>query len=83
MKDNPEPLTFMGRGGVALVLGLIMLTSMLPNMNLEPESYLQLEENEKETISKTIKRIIENLNEQDRRKILIIIPNNAKIHLKI
>jgi hypothetical protein len=47
------------------------------------EMFLQLEENEKETISKTIKRIIENLNEQDRRKILIIIPNNAKIHLKI
>ena len=46
MKDNPEPLTFMRRGGVALVLGLIMLTSMLANMNLEPESYLQLEEND-------------------------------------
>ena len=47
------------------------------------EMFLQLEENEKEIISKTIKRIIGNLNEQDRRKILIIIPNNAKIHLKI
>ena len=47
------------------------------------EMFLQLEENEKEIISKTIKRIIENLNEKDRRKILIIIPNNAKIHLKI
>ena len=47
------------------------------------EMFLQLEENEKESISKTIKRIIENLNEQDRKKILIIIPNNAKIHLKI
>ena len=47
------------------------------------EMFLQLEENEKETISKTIKKIIENLNEQDKRKILIIIPNNAKIHLKI
>ncbi len=47
------------------------------------EMFLQLEENEKETISKTIKKIIENLNEKDRNKILIIIPNNAKIHLKI
>ncbi|MAR94711.1 MAG: hypothetical protein CMA45_06570, partial [Euryarchaeota archaeon] len=36
----------MRRGGVALVLGLIMLTSMLANMNLEPESYLELEEND-------------------------------------
>ena len=47
------------------------------------EMFLQLEKNEKETISKTIKKIIENLNEQERKKILIIIPNNAKIHLKI
>ena len=47
------------------------------------EMFLQLDENEKETISKTIKGIIENLNEQDKKKILIIIPNNAKIHLKI
>jgi len=47
------------------------------------EMFLALEENEKETISKTIKRLIENLAEQDRKKILIMIPNNAKIHLKI
>ena len=47
------------------------------------EMFLQLEENEKETISNTIRRIIGNLNDQDRRKILIMIPNNAKNHLKI
>ena len=47
------------------------------------EMYLQLEENEKETISNTIRKIIGNLNDQDRRKILIMIPNNAKNHLKI
>ena len=47
------------------------------------EMFLQLEENEKETIGKTIQRIIGNLNEQERKKILIMIPNNAKIHLKI
>jgi hypothetical protein len=47
------------------------------------EMYLQLEENEKETISNTIRKIIRNLNDQDRRKILIMIPNNAKNHLKI
>ena len=45
--------------------------------------FLQLEENEKDTIAKTIKKIIQNLDESDRKKILIIIPNNAKIHLKI
>ena len=47
------------------------------------EMFLELEENEKEIISNTIRKIIENLNDQDKKKILIIIPNNAKIHLKI
>ena len=47
------------------------------------EMFLQLEEEEKETIAKTIQKIIGNLNEQERKKILIMIPNNAKIHLKI
>ena len=47
------------------------------------EMFLQLEENEKETIGKTIQKIIGNQNEQERKRILIMIPNNAKIHLKI
>lgn len=47
------------------------------------EMFLELEENEKETIAKTIQKIIGNLNEQERKRILIMIPNNAKIHLKI
>ncbi len=47
------------------------------------EMFIQLEENEKETISKKIKKIIENLNDEERKKILIMIPNNAKVHLKI
>lgn len=47
------------------------------------EIFLQLEENEKETISNTIKKIIKNLNDDQRKKILIMIPNNAKNHLKI
>ena len=47
------------------------------------EVFLELEENEKETISNTIKKIIGNLNDNERKKILIMIPNNAKNHLKI
>ena len=46
------------------------------------EIFLQLEENEKETISNTIKKIIKNLNDEERKKILIMIPNNAKNHSK-
>ena len=47
------------------------------------EIFLELEEKEKETISNTLRKIIGNLNDQDKRKILIMIPNNAKNHLKI
>jgi len=47
------------------------------------EMFLQLEENEKKTISDTIRKIIVNLNDQDRKRILIMIPNNAKNHLEI
>ena len=47
------------------------------------EIFLQLEQNEKETISNTIKKIIKDLNDEERKKILIMIPNNAKNHLKI
>ena len=47
------------------------------------EIFLQLEKTEKETISNTIKKIIKNLNDDQRKKILIMIPNNAKNHLKI
>ena len=46
------------------------------------EIFLTLEENEKEIISSTIKKIINNLDEEQKRKIQIIIPDNAKKHLK-
>ena len=46
------------------------------------EIFLTLEENEKEILANTIKKIINNLNEEEKRKILIVIPDNAKIHLK-
>ena len=36
----------MRRGGVALVLGLILLSSMFANLNFEPESSLELEQNQ-------------------------------------
>ena len=43
---------------------------------------LTLIENEKEIISNSVKKIINNLNEEEKRKILIVIPDNAKKHLK-
>ena len=46
------------------------------------EIFLTLEENEKEIISNTIKKIINKLNEEQRRKIMIVIPDNAKKHLR-
>ena len=46
------------------------------------EIFLTLEKNEKEILANTIKKIINNLNEEEKRKILIVIPDNAKKHLK-
>lgn len=46
------------------------------------EIFLTLEENEKEILSNTIKKIINNLGVEEKRKILIVIPDNAKKHLK-
>jgi len=46
------------------------------------EIFLTLEKNEKEILVNTIKKIINNLSENEKRKILIVIPDNAKIHLK-
>ena len=46
------------------------------------EIFLSLEDYEKEILANTIKNIINNLDEEKKRKILIVIPDNAKIHLK-
>ena len=71
-----------------LFLAYIMEVSKNPQkliiFNLDGilEIFLTLDENEKETISNTIKKIINNLDEERKRKILIVIPDNAKKHLK-
>lgn len=46
------------------------------------EVFLTLEENEKEILANTIKKIINNLDENAKRRIMIVIPDNAKKHLK-
>ena len=46
------------------------------------EIYLTLEKNEKEIIANTIKKIINNLDKEGKRRIMIVIPENAKKHLK-
>ena len=46
------------------------------------EIFLTLEENEREILAITIKRIINNLDENSKRRILIVVPENAKKHLK-
>ena len=46
------------------------------------EIFLTLEKNEKETIINTIRKIINNLDERSKRRMLLIIPDNAKIHLQ-
>ncbi len=45
------------------------------------EIFLTLEENEREILASTIKKIINNLDENSKRKILLVVPENAKKHL--
>ena len=46
------------------------------------EIFLTLEDNEKEILSNTIKKIINNLDEEKKRRIMMVIPDNAKKQLK-
>ncbi|NNM36144.1 MAG: hypothetical protein HKO48_03405 [Nitrosopumilus sp.] len=45
------------------------------------EIFLTLEPNEKEILANTIKKIINNLDKDSKRRILLVIPENAKKHL--
>jgi hypothetical protein len=45
------------------------------------EIFLTLDENEREILAKTIKKIINGLNEDSKRRIMIVVPENAKKHL--
>ncbi|AJM93292.1 hypothetical protein [Nitrosopumilus piranensis] len=56
----------------------------LINFNLDGilEIYLTLDDNEKNILANTIKRIINNLDEEHRRRMMLVIPENAKKHLK-
>jgi len=46
------------------------------------EIFSTLDDNEKEILSNTIKKIINNLDEEKKRRIMIVIPDNAKKQLK-
>ena len=69
---------------LAYITQSLLSPEKLISFNLDGilEIFLELEENEKNTISNTIQKIIGNLNGEERKKILIMIPNNAKKHLK-
>ena len=70
---------------VAYITQSLSSPEKLISFNLDGilEIFLELEDKEKEIISNTIKRIIRNLNDEEKKRILIMIPNNAKNHLKI
>lgn len=46
------------------------------------EIFLTLDENEKEVLANTIKKIINSLDQDAKRKILVVIPDNARKHLR-
>ena len=68
----------------AYIIKISQYPQKLITFNLDGilEIFLTLEINEKEIISNTIKKIINNLGEEQKRRMMIIIPENAKIHLK-
>ena len=68
----------------AYIIEVSQFPQKLINFHLDGilEIFLTLEKNEKEILANTIKKIINNLSEAEKRKILIVIPDNAKIHLK-
>jgi hypothetical protein len=68
----------------AYIIEISQSPQKLINFHLDGilEIFLTLEKNEKEILANTIKKIINNLSEAEKRKILIVIPDNAKIHLK-
>lgn len=43
--------------------------------------FLELEDNEREILAETIKNIIDRLDEDSKRRILLVVPDNAKKHL--
>ena len=45
------------------------------------EIFLTLDENEKQILANTIKKIINNLDENSKKRIMLVIPENAKKHL--
>jgi len=47
------------------------------------EIFLTLDEREKSILSQTIRKIINDLNTEDKRRVMIVIPDNAKKYLKI
>ena len=47
------------------------------------EIYLTLDEEKKGILAKTIKKIISNLDNERRRRVLLVIPTNAKKHLSL
>lgn len=46
------------------------------------EIYLTLEDNEKDVLANAVKKIIDNLGEDKKRRMMLVIPENAKKHLK-
>ena len=47
------------------------------------EIFLGLEENEKVILAQTIKKIIDSLDKDSKRRILLVVPENAKKHLNL
>ena len=64
---------------------VINFTELLINFNLDGilEIFLTLNENEKSILSKSLKVIITELDENKKKTLLVLIPDNAKIKIGV
>ena len=69
----------------AYIIEIVQSPQKLITFNLDGilEIFLTLEKSERESLANTIKKIISDLDDDAKRKILVIIPDNAKKHLEL
>ncbi|MDH5657725.1 MAG: hypothetical protein OEY17_00030 [Nitrosopumilus sp.] len=68
----------------AYIIEISQSPQKLVTFNLDGilEIFLTLEKNEKEVLASTVKKIINNLDENAKKRILVVIPDNARVHLR-
>jgi len=69
----------------AYIIEITQSPQKLITFNLDGilEIYLSLDDEKKEILAKTVKKIINGLEDERKRRVLLVIPDNAKKHLNL